>query len=570
MKSFVILTLLAAFVAGAVRADTLRFAGVLGNSGEQGASLVRFAPKTAVGLGVVHDRRGSLWDRAGTGVLNRYALDGRLLATYPIAPTGGRTERDKLVVIGDTVLLKLGKKIYTLPADAPSGTAPTPLPVEATRLSFNVRDGWAAAALDKTVFLVNLAGEKRDVAVLETVVDEIDIGPDGGVYVQSAGKLWRVDPEAPADRRGPWASIGERAQWLDGHWYAHAWHGTTRRFAADFSPDPGVVLGGASGSFIGYVEGNTDIENSPGLARIGRGLFAVSGNRGTLHLLSWSETEKRFSIVRRIGALPKLESLAIDAKGRVWSDGGVWLENSGPGTPLRHCVPALEEGATFGSTILPNGSVVTAGLRWGKPAVYYGPLDGPARMASGVDALKKTMVTSTVVTIDKRTTLVVVDASGRGVGYVIDANGKPSGEPTDVVLQATTPLKAVTSLASVSPGTLVVAADGQLVEFAWKDKGWRETARWSQWGEGADARFGSKVFVTTAANRLWVSDTARHRVLGFDPAAKRLLASFGRVDVSGDTVGALNSPSLVAVSGDRLAVYDAGNQRILRLDLVAD
>ena len=502
MKPFVILTLLAACIAGAVRADTLRFAGVLGNSGEQGAALVRFGPKTAVGLGVIHDGRGSLWDRAGTGVLNRYALDGRLLATYPVAPTGGRTERDKLVVIGDTVLLKFGKKLYTLPVDAPSGTAPKPLAPEATRLSFNTSDGWAAAALDKTVFLVNPAGEKRDVAVLEAVVDEIDIGPDGGIYVQNAGKMHRVDPEAPADRRGPWASPGERPQWLDGHWYAHAWHGTTRRFAADFSPDPGVVLGGASGSFIGYVEGNTDIENSPGLARLGRGLFAVSGNRGVMHLLSWSEAEKRFSIVRRIGALPKVEALAIDGQGRVWSDGGVWLENSGPDTPLRHCVPALEEGATFGSSILPNGSVVTAGLRWGKPAVYYGPLDGPARMAGGVDAFKKTMVSSTVVTINKRTTLVVLDAAGRGVSYLVDSNGKPSGDPVEVVLQATGPLKTVTSFVSVAPDTLVVAADGELVEFAWKDKTWTETKRWNTWGGGLADRFGARIFVTAAANRL--------------------------------------------------------------------
>lgn len=572
MKLPATLVLLAAFVAGTLHAETLRFAGVLGNSGEQGASLVRFGPKTASGLGVVHDASGTLWDRAGAGVLNRYALDGRLLATHPLAATGGgRGDRDKLVVIGETVLLKLGKKLYTLPVDAPSGTAPATLAVEATRLSFSARDGWAAAALEKTVFMVNPAGEKRDVATLEANVDEIDLGPDGGVYVQSAGKMWRVDAGAPESRRGPWASPGERPQWLDGHWYAHAWHGTTRRFAADFSPDPGVVLGGASGSFIGYVEGNTDIENSPGLARVGRGLFAASGNRGVLHLLSWSEADKRFTIVRRIGALPKLQALAIDAAGRVWSDGGVWLEGSGPDTPLRHCVPSLEEGAAFGSTLLPNGAVVTPGFRWGKPAVYYGPLDGPARLAGGVDALKKTMVASTVVTLGKRATLVVVDAAGRGVSYGIDGNGKPSDEPTEIVLAAATPVKALTSLASLAPDMLVAAADGHVVELALKDGVWRETARWNTWGEaGGEARFGARIFVTAAANRLWVSDTERHRVLIFDPATRTMAASFGRVDEAGDTTGALREPTLVASSGDRVVVYDSGNQRIMRLERVGN
>lgn len=567
MKRLIVLSLLAALGAGSVAADALRFAGVLGNSGEQGATLVRFGEKPASGIGVIHDAHGSLWDRGGAGVLNRYALDGRLITTYTIAPTGARGERDKIIVLGDKALLKLGKKLYTLPLDAPSGSSPTALPVEATRISFNAHDGWVAAALDKAVFLVNAAGEKRDLTVLDAPVEELDQGPDGAIYVQLSGKMWRIDPVPPAGRSEAGPSPGERPQWLDGHWYGSTWHGTIRRFAADFSPAPGVVLGGASGSFIGYVEGNTDIENATGLAKLGRGLFAVSGNSGVMHLLSWNTTDSRFQIIRRIGSVPELSALAIDGTGRVWADGGVWLENSGPATPLRHCVPAIE---AFGSTTLANGVVVTPGFRWGKPAVYHGQLDGPARLSGGVDELRKTSVASAVATADKRATLLVVDAAGRGFSYAVDANGKPSGAASEVVLKATGTLKAITSLASPAPDTLVAAADGWLVEFAWKDKAWTETGRWNTWGHGLAERFGDRVFVAAASGRLWVSDTLRHRALGFDAKTRGLLATFGQDQKAGDDLASLRSPTLISAFGDRLAIFDAGNQRIVRLDRVAD
>ena len=69
-----------------VFAAELRNAGILGNSGEQGATLVRFGEKPAMGLGVVLDPQGGLWDRGGDGALNRYALDGRLLGSWKIPP----------------------------------------------------------------------------------------------------------------------------------------------------------------------------------------------------------------------------------------------------------------------------------------------------------------------------------------------------------------------------------------------------------------------------------------------------------------------------------------------------
>lgn len=557
--------------AATLAADSLRFAGVLGNSGEQGATLVKFGEKTAPGIGVLHDKQGALWDRGGAGVLNRYAPDGRLLATYPIPPDAARTERDKIVAVGDVIFLKLGNKLYSLPANAPAGTPPAVFPLEANRISFNAHDGWVAATLDTAVFLFNAAGEKRAVTTLAGKPDDIDIGPDGGVYVSGAGKVTRVDAGATtAAEKGPWPSIGERLQWLDGHWYGNAWHGTIRRFTPEFTLDPGVVLGGASGSFIGYVEGNTDIENAQGLAHAGGELFAVSGIEGCLHLLSWSEADKRFTILRRIGAIPAAGPLAIDSKGRVWFDGGVWGETDGPDAPRRQCVPPGDDGLAFGASMLPNDVLVAPAYRWGKPTVYAGNFDGPARLFGGVDDLPKTAVTSTIVTVAKRAVLVVLDATGKGKVYNVGTDGRPSGAASDVVLNAKAPLKGVTSLASVAPEKLTAAAGGELVEFSWAGGAWTETARWNRWSDALASQFGARVHVAASAGRLWVSDTERHRVLGFDAATRRLLGVFGTVNAPGSTLETLNAPSTIAANGNRVVVYDSGNQRLVRLDYSAE
>ena len=552
-------------------ADTLRFAGILGNSGEQGATLVKFGEKTASGIGVIFDKQGTLWDRGGAGVLNRYALDGRLLATYPIPPNAARTERDKIVAVGDVIMLKLGKKLYTLPANAPSGAQPAAFPTDATRISFNAHDGWVAAMLDKAVFLINAAGEKRDITTLDAVADDIEIGPDGGVYVSGAGKITRVDAGAvTAAQKGPWPSPGERPQWLDGHWYGNVWHGTIRRFTPDFAIDPGVVLGGASGSFIGYVEGNTDIENAQGLAHVGGDLFAVSGIEGCLHLLAWSEADKRFTIQRRIGAIPAAGPLAIDSKGRVWFDGGVWGETDGPDAQRRQCVPSPDDGLAFGATVLPGDQLVAPAYRWGKPCLYTGTFDGPSRLLGSVDDLPKNAVTSTVAVVAKKTVLLVVDATGKAKSYSIDGGGRVNSAGSDVVLNAVTPLKALTSLTSTAPETLTVAADGELVEFKWTNNTWTETSRWKTWGTALANRLGARVSVTSAQNRLWVTDTDRHRVLGFDPVTHRLLGSFGETDAPGDSLAALKSPTTISANGRHLVIYDSGNQRLLRLEYAAE
>lgn len=541
----------------AAPADTLRHAGVLGNSGGQGDTLVRMGAQPASGIGVVQDSEGFLWDRGGAGVLNRYAVDGRLISTHRMAPTTDR--RDGIVSLGDTLLLKLGSKLYSLPVSAAPDEEPAILPVGADRLSLGTHDGWAAASRGNQVFWVNAAGETRDIVTLADPVEDIEVGPDGSVYAKTKAGFARVDPGAPEDARGPFKQPGERPQWLDGHWYGHSWHGTIRRFSRELEPAPGVVLGGASGSFIGYVEGNHELDNGRGLAHLRGNLFAVSGIAGILHLMEWRAVDQRFVIIRRIGSVRASPALALDGKGRVWHDGGVWDWTDGPAAPVHHSVPGPSP--VFGASVMSNGVMVAPAFRWGKPALYIGALDGPAGITGGVDELGKNLVASTVLESAKRRQLVVVDEAGNGFAYTIGANGKPSGKAVPVALAGSRPIAGLTSLAALDGDTLVAATSAGLITFAGDGDGWSESA---------ETRFEGKIHVAASDGRIWISDTTRHRVLCLDATTGERLAGFGTVDRPGNGPAALNAPTTIAANGGRAVVFDSLNQRLVRLELVHD
>jgi hypothetical protein len=545
----------------ALPADSIRCVGVLGNSGEQGPTLVRFGDKPASGMGVAHDATGSLWDRAGADRLNRYAVDGRLLASYPLDGSGGPHDKDRLVLIGDILLMKLGNQLFTLRADAASGTAPAPLALAARRLSFNTRDGFAAAASGRSVFLVNPAGETKAAGESGHDVDDLEIGPDGGIFVSNSGKLHRLDGAAGGSLPSP----GNFAQWLDGSWFGSAWHGTLRRFDAGLLPDPGVVLGGASGSFIGYVEGNHELNDCRGLARLRGPLFAASGSEGVMHLLEWRP--QRFTILRRIGAVPSCSALSIDGKSRVWHRAGYWEWNDGPDSPLRHSTPPPDEPGFAGAATLPNGVTVSPGIRWGTKVLYSSTDGGPARLSDGV-ALPDGMVACAAFPIDGRQAVWVANSRGEGAAVFVGSEGTHEGPAGDFKLHGAVPIDGLTSLAA-GEGVLYAAVKGEVIEFALKERNWRETGRWNSWGDHAADRFGASIHLACHDGRLWVSDSLRQRVICFDPATRRPLAVIGETDRAGDTLSRLHHPRAIAVRGLLAVVHDSANQRLMRLELKA-
>jgi hypothetical protein len=567
---FLVAIVVAATAAG-LRAEGITCDGILGNSGEQGATLVRFPGTSTSGMGIVCDRYGSLWDRGGTA-LNRYAADGRLLASYKLPNTQVDRNSDTIALLGDMIILRLGGQLYALSIDAPAGAEVQPLKIAADKMSLSSHDGRLAASKGPEVFLVNAAGEKRPVATLERNPDGVEIGPDGVVYVALDGKLFRVAASEKNRLEPAGSAPGERPQFLDGYWYGSGFHSTERRFDKNLKPAPGVVLGGNSGSFIGHVDEQSEIVNGRGLARLRTDLFAMSGLGGIVHLLEWKPVEKRFAPIRRIGSLPACEAIGLDRDGRVWCGSGQWNWADGPASPQRLGIPTPDK--VFGLTTLDNGSLCGYGSQWGKRTMLFGALDKELvrRWIESETALPKEAVAVAVTEIDKRRSLVVLESGGKAVAVEVNGDGSYKSDIGPVQLTTATPVKAWTSLAASGKDVLLAAGDGFVIEFARDGNNWKEQRRWNSGvtnGQDGKDTFGDTIRLAADAGHLWVADTKRSRVLCIDQATGKQLGSFGTADSPGDDLAHLSAPTTLAARGDRAVVYDSGNQRLVKLRLAA-
>ena len=565
--------LLFLLVATAADAESLVCEGILGNSGQQGASLVRFGSVdesmkgaigggTAAGMGVAYDRHGSLWDRGGRGTLNRYAPDGRLLGQYRIPPALDRT--DQLALAGDTLVLQLGNRLYTLSIDAPAGSEAIAMDRESRALSHGSSDGKVASFNGGKLYLVDAkTGEAQEAGQVSSA-EWIDLAPDGSIYVCAGGKVRKFVGGTEITESWPRGNPGERMQFLNGSFYGHAWHGTVRRFDAELQPDPGVVLGGSSGSFIGHLDQNSELSNGRGMAHLRDDLYAVSGFGGVMHLLRWDGEKRQMQIIRRIGAAPFAQALGLDRQGHVWWHYGAWKWADGPGTPLSFGVNSFE---SMGQAVmLDNDSIVAPGWMWGKPSVCFGGLNTEVkimRIESKCDMVRQPAA-SAVYRENNRLVLLVIDESGAGNAHEIESDGKYRAEAGPVKLLSALPIKQYTSLAMKNPSTLLAAGDGHVIEFTREGRDWKEQRRWSTWG--AD-RFGGQIALVADEGRLWVSDTQRHRVVVFDLSDGRMIASFGTADRAGDDLVSLSNPARITARGMRAVVHDAANQRLVKLVL---
>jgi len=563
-----------------IRAAQITCAGVLGNSGEQGQTLVRFGAVPANGLGVVHDETGSLWDRGGDGVLNRYALDGRLLATYKI-PASHVDANDRIIRLGNNLVLDIAGKLYKLPLDAAPGAAATPFGVQADMMSFGSANGSIAIATlspDRKSWSVSLFDpETRQTTPLIdgplASLQDIELTPDKGLVANSKWQLQLFRNGKAVTEGWPRSGPGDRLQLLDGFWYGSVWHGTIRRFNAELEPDPGVVLGGGSGAFIGHVDGNMEIEACRGLAAVQGNLFAGSGMYGILQLLNWSKELQQFQLIRRIGAVQLCQGLGINRQGRVWYNSGYWNWDDSPASILHDCTAAGPGRDTPGIgqlVLLPGDNFVAPEIRNGHTQIIGGPFawnvfitdlkDGPTTKTGLLNG-------SAVYMNGKIQTLITINAAGEGETWRVDTVGKMIADLGQTKLQTQDPVKEWTSLAMKNADTLLGAGDGSVIEMTRGDGDiWRETKRWNSWQGAAPSAFGGKIYICSDAGNLWVSDTEHHRVLCFGLADGTLRATFG-AGQAGDDLGHLNGPRAIAARESRAVVFDSGNQRIVKLVL---
>ena len=568
MKSTIIIAITAAVcVLNVAAAETLVCDGVLGNSGEQGESLVRFNAAGARGMGVVCDRFGSLWDRGGDGVLNRYALDGRLLAQYRIpAGSGGN---DQIALVGDTIVLAMRGELYSLPIESPAGAEAKPMGRKAGCISFGSTKGCFAAADGDSIMLINPATGDATKAATLGGVQCLDLAPDGTVYAMADWKLRKFADGKEVTDGWPKAAPGERPQLIDGFWFGHAWHGTIRRYTAAMDPAPGVVLGGASGSFIGHLDQNSDLVNGRGMARLRDDLFAVSGMGGILHLAQWDGSKRQMQLVRRIGCVPVCRGLGLDRAGNVWCRAGSWKWNDLPDTPLGSGVNDPEHPGICQAVMLDTDCMAAPGWLWGMPTFYSGKLSTEVRCSriEGKCALTRGGVACTAYKRDGKLLLLVLDAAGKGQAFRIASDGSYQGDDGPVVLKTAADAREWTALAMKDATTLLAAADGAVIEFAAGGNDWDETKRWSSWGQGPADKFGGKLYICADSGRLWAADRERHRVLVFDLATQKLIATFGTPDKQANGLDGLAFPEVIVARGNRAVVFDSANQRLVKLSI---
>ena len=412
-----------------VTADELIFAGSLANSGGEGVSRVTFSQESAPGMGPVLDDDGMIWERAGSTLLNRYAQDGRLVAQFQIPKGTGNA--DMLTRAGNLLVMKIGNVIYTLPIDAEPGT-------EATRLSGNAEVlssgsfGGKVAIFEKAAGAISWldpvsGGRETITGDVPDTVQAIQVDEDGTVYVQINGEMLAWKDGKPLDGF-PQEIHGARPQKIGKHWFTHAGHGTINRMNEKFEPSPGVVLGGASGSFIGYLPQSVDLTSGTGMVRIAGDIYAVSGNAGVVQFLEWDQAGEKFSVVRRIGALPELDGVALDAAGNIWTGYGAWRWDDSPETPATlgdkkpdvAAQPVVLEGKTlclvkkhYHYVQLANGPIID-GNGWSHP-------ETPA--IDGFE-LPDTVTGAAAVPVKDRFDLVFVERSGKAYSVAVNAEGQ--------------------------------------------------------------------------------------------------------------------------------------------------
>ncbi len=560
--------LLAAVVPAVAQPVAIRSAGVLGNSGEAGDTLVRFDgrvdPRAAlIGLGV--DPDGFIWSFSGTGSVSRYSVDGRRLASHPV-PRGAGRGRMFLAVVGHQVLLLGNERLHTLDARAESGAAFAETPHRARAISTSSIDGRIALITPDNELAVLDVPSGR--AVSRGALPEgarnnfIVLLPDGSLIIDRNLKIAADGGQTRVNLPGSWPVF------VGGHLYAFAWHTTIHRVDDNGSPSPGVVLGGSSGSFIGTLPKDGEIHHPIGLVVLGGGRFAIAGALGVIHILEWDEARRAFAGVRRIGAVHRSSGLAVDRQGRVWWNCGYWDWTDGPATYPRNTLHMTDDEG-WQMAMLASDAMVGLSTQSNRRVLVVGAIDPEPRnrfdrgVHAVADSLPANPTGALVLGAPGREEGVFVNARGEGARLSLHPDGRHRALLGKVRIKTASAEPGITSLGRTPRDGVIVADGGTIVRVRAAGETWTETARITGWG---DQRFGAKIHLATDDDRLWVSDADNHRVLLFRLTEEGPLEA--PVIFTGDEViGALKTPGRIAARGDRAVVVDEGNQRLVRLEV---
>jgi hypothetical protein len=594
---------LVAAISAAVGAEPLlQPVGVIGNPGESGPSLIRQGwsdGEHPAGCGVVLDPRGTLWTRMAGDRVSRLARDGRVLAQFPAPPSNDRY--DTLTLVGGLLVLRAGDALATLPLEAAPGTAFQRLGVTLRLLARTPCQGrLAAVTKEGTLVWFDPVDGK-----LETVADTpdawlVESTPDGvilvGTTTSQGGRLQRfvAGREVTA---GGWPrplsgkhvmAPGARAAppFLQGDGEGGFFQGGQGFLAhsnAQFEPAPGTVLGAQSDNVIGGGgDWREELEVARGIARCGDGVYAVCGVDGGIFYATWPDRLGPMRLAARLTSLPGCNTLAVNADGTVFAGGQAFAWASRPdGFPS-----AVDKAYFMRSPIVHVGPKLLARIdNWGhmtsfavflfrgerleerKTLLWFdtSPVEAvPAQWRKRADG--ETIQPAVAVADGQGWRLLCLATPADAMVLRLDANGRADQPLGPVPFTWAAPVKALTGLARRNDTTLLAVVDGQIATLAKDGDAWRETPpRWGSWGGDPAEKFGPEIHLACDGERLIVADSARHRVLLFAPEGGRPLAQVGTTDQPGAGLAEMDRPTLVDILGERAVVYDAGNQRIVKL-----
>lgn len=568
--AFLLLTLVCAGTYAGEGEPKLKWQGVLGNSGEHGDTLARGSAGQLGrdgALGVAFDRMGTLWACGGRGVINRYALDGRMLGTYSMPARFHRN--DRLSLAGDKLVIQLDRKLYVLDINAPSGADVESANIASEVISIGSHAGRVAAINEKRE-LFWFDPRDQSVELIVTFSEEEGSGTpaiDGqgelfvygrqGAYRIVDGKLVRMDDFKSASN----------LQYTGGKWYSHSWHGTIFRLDESFNAEPGVVYGGASGSFIGKLDTDAEYGFGQSIVEIGDNLFATSGFNACIMILAWNPQTQKMSSLRRIGPFVSGgQGIAFDGRS-VWVRNGVWDWNDSPRTPLR-----------LGVGLVPDGQLVVRGdLGVSGPGFVYGtrPAWVKGNLSSelgNMSEAKEQRINmrggnsgTALYAAEKERRALVINRKGELLEYSLNGEWVPSHNHGAVRIAPAVEVREWTNLA-YHKDKLYAGCDGVVREFEKTEEGWKESGFFGSWGESDTQRFGEEIYFCLDGEELWVSDTRNHRVVLINLVERRYLGEIGRVGEAGAGIGEFNEPEAISANNGKAVVIDRGNFRVVRLE----
>lgn len=600
--------------------------GILGNSGEAGATLVRVGelPLDQCSTGIAIDRDMTLWVSGGNAI-NRIGLDGRLVERIPIEPKGSIVNSRTFTVLNDRLYFigilpngrqalfcvdmgsKVGKVARSLPIPLPERKrdfipyclapqaldgqlviACEPKEIQGERIGvYFIRPPSDADGKGEAKLAFAVAGEYPHGIAVDEARRVIYIGGYFGLFVggethQAAYAIAAFKPNGtmldgfpvactktpaiPTQFRGVISLAGD-ALWDT------AWYGFLSRLDLRGNGAPGRVV--EWHHELGYPTQVVCIAESAT-----KQLLAITtAMPDAVYLAHWDNDAQSLKFIRRIGCLPVIASLGLSNDG--WVTVGTeraqlwWRWDDNADTPPHKAelhiavTPVHFDGERFFS-LAAQYRLDDLQRRSPVPAIFsrrVGDRNEAWRVGEPVPMKRPIGLSVQVIPNKPNAFLFVTDAATgqiwRTEFWLPDL--RPSNERWKPINIDGLSLKSPTDVVALTDGRLLVADEGRILLLAGDGDAYRIAKEFASWGADDSQRFGKRLRMSVDGNWMLVSDTDRHRLVWLDWHEWKFIAQFGVTDKAGDDGAHLNEPTLVALRGSRAVVADSGNQRILKL-----